>query len=113
MDNETSIRVNAALREQANTIMRRIGEYWTQDEDGEYAVAAYRVMSNVIPDLTPERWRELTKLSPDGVCQDWSSCCGWCSEHDEHCGRDEAEMNNHCGECGRCAYCAHYCYNFD
>lgn len=108
MDTATTIKV--ALVAEQDRIMELIG-----DEVGDettYAEAAYRVMCAVAPDLDPQRWERLTGLTALEPCRDWYNCCGWCSEHEEHCGRDDAERYEVCNK-GHCHYCDHYCDNLD
>lgn len=105
----TTEAIQAALVAEQNRIMRVIGEY--VDDETSYVEAAYRVMTTVAPDLTPQRWYELTGLQNGAPCEGWRQCCGWCSEHQEHCGRDEAEKEDVCDR-DHCHSCDHYCENY-
>lgn len=111
MDTATKIKVvDAALVAEQDRIMKVLGE--EIDDETSYVEAAYRVMATVAPDLTPERWERLTGLSSTAPCYGWRNCCGWCSEHGEHCGQDEARNDDVCDH-GHCHSCDHLCENYD
>lgn len=106
MDAETTVQdhvIREALRQQADEIMRQIGQVFDSDSS-DYRDVAYNIMTSAIPEITEQRWRELTGQ----LCTDWYNCCGWCSEHDEHCGRDSADMDRKCDK-GHCHDCEHVC----
>jgi len=105
----TTEAIQAALVAEQDRIMRVIGDY--VDDDTSYVQAAYRVMATVAPDLTPQRWYELTGLQ-NGPCEDWRQCCGWCNGHGQHCGGEDAEKDDVCNM-GHCHYCDHNCSDYD